>query len=600
MAHSAAVGSTSVSSHSLMLNRAGAPRAGFSWSMPKKPHERAVHVANPTMLASHPKMADASKMHELNPGEQLYMAMSRVNKHSVIFDPPLETSTGRHMRKHKPGVIPGRPDWKPKGKFLHNAEYGGFAHVRPLDDMLAERDARRAEERKTQRFAAKDSLTVQKDTAAIAAREEAEAALSLREKKSAQARMHIRKQQLLFAEADENEDYALDEDEFRRVLSTRTLNFHSSEEIQKWYHMADVSGTGQLTMPTYFLWSIVSATHKTGVQVRDIFNRYDKDGSGVLDELEFGLAVEDMGYGDHAHLLFSALNLNDDRTVSYPSITDGIEHLTDKPSKEVTDFLTSLAANFEYKRDLVIDDSAHKFDGDTPEAVRVSLLALLEREKSSFKLSDLFREMDDDGSNLVSASEFSRAFEDELKFVGDVTVLTQIFEALDGDNSGRMGFSELQAWLRGKKTTAAIKLEAMSSISLASRVVAEEDAWDEARLQTELKQLFESRGLLAADVVRAWAGEDFLISKTEFLTQLKALVADEKLWYSEVRGAVTDAFDTIDSADDGAISVVELSAWLEGDAAAYVSDFKPAATRVQAASRGRQVRRARVAEPDGK
>lgn len=46
---------------------------------------------------------------------------------------------------------------------------------------------------------------------------------------------------------------------------------------------------------------------------------------------------------------------------------------------------------------------------------------------------------------------------------------------------------------------------------------------------------------------------------------MKALVNNEKLWYSEVRSAVTDAFETIDSADDGTISIAELCEWLEDE-----------------------------------
>ena len=48
---------------------------------------------------------------------------------------------------------------------------------------------------------------------------------------------------------------------------------------------------------------------------------------------------------------------------------------------------------------MVIDDSEFKFDGETAEAVRASLQALLAR--NALKLSDVFREMDDDMSGVV-------------------------------------------------------------------------------------------------------------------------------------------------------------------------------------------------------
>lgn len=66
------------------------------------------------------------------------------------------------------------------------------------------------------------------------------------------------------------------------------------------------------------------------------------------------------------------------------------------------------------------------------------------------------------------------------------------FQALDGDGSGLVGFEELQAWARGRKTREAIKREKMAALStggLADRVVEEEEAWDELRLHKELKAL---------------------------------------------------------------------------------------------------------------
>ena len=46
--------------------------------------------------------------------------------------------------------------------------------------------------------------------------------------------------------------------------------------------------------------------------------------------------------------------------------------------------------------------------------------------------------------------------------------------------------------------------------------------------------------------------------------KLQSLVGNDKLYYSEVRGAAVDAFETIDSADDNSISIVELCLWLDG------------------------------------
>ena len=57
--------------------------------------------------------------------------------------------------------------------------------------------------------------------------------------------------------------------------------------------------------------------------------------------------------------------------------------------------------------------------------------------------------------------------------------------------------------------------------------------------------------------------EVYALSKKEFLMNMKALINDEKQWDYVVKDAVVDAFDTIDTADDGSIGIVELCRWLE-------------------------------------
>ena len=130
-------------------------------------------------------MADASKMHELLPQNAHYMAIARVSEHSCDYDPPMETATGAHVRKNKPGVIPSRPGFTPKAKYMHNAAHGGYQHVRPLDEMLAERDERRARAAAAnpRRKFDGDSAAADKDAEAIQARLAAQQKLSVAEQK---------------------------------------------------------------------------------------------------------------------------------------------------------------------------------------------------------------------------------------------------------------------------------------------------------------------------------------------------------------------------------------------------------------------------------
>ena len=393
----------------------------------------------------------------------------------------------------------------------------------------------------------------------MAAREAQLKALPNREQQAEEARLYMRQHQLSFAEADADENNELDFEEFINVLPPQTTKWHSRTEIREWFKIADVDGDGVLSLTEYFVWSLNFASRKSGSGIEGVFRRYDQDGSGKLDAMEFTQAVEDMGYGDFAHTLFRQLPQNSDRTISYANIDDELESLA--KTKEMKNFFLAMSLDGERKIDVVIDDT-HPFGGSSPEEVRQSLRELLEREPS-LKLSDIFRELDDDQSGVVSREEFTRTFEDELHFSGPSELLARIFDEIDGDASGMVGFHELQSWMRGKKTNAALQREKMRSISLASRALEEDEPWDEARLHRELKAELEAGGLLATDLVRAWAGGDNALSKKEFLMNMKALINDEKLWDYVVKDAVVDAFDTIDTADDGSIGIVELCRWLE-------------------------------------
>ena len=362
------------------------------------------------------------------------------------------------------------------------------------------------------------------------------------------------------------QDCDLDFDEFLKMLPQHTVESHSKSEIRTWFNAADTDHSGKLSVSEFFVWSLSSSARKTGSGVEGVFRRYDRDGSGRLDELEFTQAVEDMGFGEWAKELFAQLPQLPDRTVNYVTIIEGVKQM--RFSKSMQDFFLAMAWDGRRKLDIVIDDTQHPFTGSTAEDVRHSLLSLLER--NDLRLSDVFREMDDDGSNLVAFDEFKRAFEEELRFVGDGRVLHEIFNRLDGDGSGMVGFSELQAWARGRKTRVALQRERIRNVSLADRVVEEEDAWDEERLRMELKRVLESGGVSATEMVRTWSDDgNNVLSKSEFLKHLKKLVGDAALWYSEVRGAAMDAFESIDmmgaaGTDDGNLDIIEVCQWLDG------------------------------------
>ena len=75
---------------------------------------------------------------------------------------------------------------------------------------------------------------------------------------------------------------------------------NSLETLRTWFDMMDLDGSGVVSRDEHMRWSLNAATMASGAGIEKVFQRYDRDGSGELSELEFARACRDMGLGDHA------------------------------------------------------------------------------------------------------------------------------------------------------------------------------------------------------------------------------------------------------------------------------------------------------------
>ena len=95
----------------------------------------------------------------------------------------------------------------------------------------------------------------------------------------------------------------------------------------------------------------------------------------------------------------------------------------------------------------------------------------------------------------------------QLGFAGAARVTIGIFECLDQDGSGNVGFDELIAWVRNG-TVASRRWAAVKSLDLKARVQASFDKdqgeWPAARLRKELHLLLRNAGLRGLDLIRSW------------------------------------------------------------------------------------------------
>ena len=393
------------------------------------------------------------------------------------------------------------------------------------------------------------------------------------------ARKHLRRKALEFDEADADGDQEIGYDEFCEYILPKVRGArHTDADLKEWWALMDIDGDGFIRKDEYFLYTLCAASRKAGSGINAIFAEFDKDGSGNLDEIEFEQALETMGFGDAATAVFEEYQNATTRTVSYLTLLKKVEERTILPA--MRSFLMALASDSMIK----VDTSKWSFGGATPQEARSGLAALL--KKHSVRLSNLFQQLDDDGSFSLTLAELKDAFW-ELGYTGKPEVVGEIFSSLDQDGSGKAGFDEFNAWVHGRKLERNRPEDRAARLSLVPQLQvsfnAGDDAWTPGRLQVELNAALGAEGLRGVDLLKAWdcgklddkLGDgpsvssmtahlpDRQLSQKEYLIAFKRLCGGGELWYAMARDAAHEAFKMIDKSGDKAIGVAELCRWVD-------------------------------------
>lgn len=89
--------------------------------------------------------------------------------------------------------------------------------------------------------------------------------------------------------------------------------------------------------------------------------------------------------------------------------------------------------------------------------------------------------MDTDQSNHLTFDEFSHAMFALLGFTGSRATVREIYDHIDADRSAKIGFDELNAWLKGRRTLVAARSLGAKQLSFGERADSDDVEWDEGR-----------------------------------------------------------------------------------------------------------------------
>lgn len=353
----------------------------------------------------------------------------------------------------------------------------------------------------------------------------------------------MRQHQMHFAEADQNRDGELDFEEFDAALPDVVRAKFRLSERKKWFRMIDTSGNGRITLDEQFAWAVNAAALASGAGVKKIFASYDRDGSGELTELEFCKAAREMGVGDDAERLFHSLPGSADGSVCYLDLVERAQAQKAENTTAMRSFLTAMAWDSVADTN-EIDTRGWSFTASDAAGVRVALASLLETH--GVKLSQIFEKLDLDDDNLISQRELVGAMV-ECGYEGDEQLLRDIFEQLDDDRTGSVGFDELDAWMRGEGTGKSVRMARVPFLKLRVELTGStegvDEPWSADMLRSALIAMLKTHGVRATDLTESLdddgsGRQDGVVRRRHLLQRLKRMVDDQYLWDLKVRPAV--------------------------------------------------------------
>lgn len=283
-------------------------------------------------------------------------------------------------------------------------------------------------------------------------------------------------------------------------------------EIKSWFSAADSDGDGTLSPNEFFMWSLSNNSAMYGSKtIEDIFRRFDADGTGQLDFVEFSAACAKLGFAGTARDIFMDLDEDGSGTVGYRELIDNLRGKVPITS-ETRNMLTSMiwAYNSGTKEDAVrvMDTSNWVLHGEDAASIRAELQNQL-KESGSY-VSELMRVFElDTLQSVIDRDEFVNVFRMKLGFKGMAYVLKDCFRSMDFDNSGTIGYCEMYEFVSGHlHALDPRRLQSTESRELKPPPNVELDhiLWDVQVLRVLVWQMMQRCKLSTAEVLASWCG----------------------------------------------------------------------------------------------
>ena len=145
----------------------------------------------------------------------------------------------------------------------------------------------------------------------------------------------------------------------RRHVSLSGTRRHATQGMRTYPPFIACTGDGTLCINEFFRWSLGNASKRHGADaLARAFARYDRNGTGALDAMEFSNACHDFGFGSGANDIFKTLDVDGSGTVSYNELVESLTAVV--PSDpEAKGMLTALVCSL---NDVKGEEAAKRID----------------------------------------------------------------------------------------------------------------------------------------------------------------------------------------------------------------------------------------------
>lgn len=421
-------------------------------------------------------------------------------------------------------------------------------------------------------------------------------------------RMLAERASMRFEEKDRDGDLTLDFEEFHANFPRLVREAVGVEGIRRWFDEADTDGDKTLTKNEFFAWCM-----KTGQGgLHDKFAKFDRLKSGSLDYNEFERLCASVGFGGEARKIFPSLDEERRGVIKLENIEELVKRHSENRrlsarAKEMLCMVLLAGAeaglSAEGASDLRSKSKEWTIRARDAAGVRVELHALL--SGSGAAIVDVMALFNSDREQLIDEMEFQKTLKTLFKCHAKPWELDAVFESIDLDRSGSIGFDELFEFVRGRRHAHDRRSLVVRRLSLQPPPGAAwalgDIEWDVETFRSLLRQNFKAHDVKIADVIKAWDRTgDGQLSESEYLHHMElffmsssssaASMALRQLWQQEVRSVALSAFHVVAAIDPNGheegsnyeVSVLELERWLSG-AAILHPRLKPRAHRSEAA-----------------